>query len=276
MGINTIAILSRSTLRPFGGHRIERIAIRVNGEVHPLPNPGFRLEDRSTDDALLVNGVPYECDHYLGKHRVDAGTTEWGSLYVRKAEAAPTAPALDHAPEEINETNNTTKTADNQINLTVRYQGRPPNPTQTFATGRLVRYSDGNGSNPPAHSMAEIRLWLREHGYQAEYERWHWLDRGAGPIRRLEVYTASDTTEAEPTDGGLRALAAAAGCLVPRLTDEERAHLLALAAKRHSADVDTLALQGHESNLTAMTDPWYRQNAGTQHDAAFVLARGGG
>jgi hypothetical protein len=115
---------------------------------------------------------------------------------------APTSPGPE-SPEETDRDHDTMEPGTEQIVLCVIYEseGAAVQPAQLKTIGQLVEITDGDGNpiQPPAHSIAEIRLALQHQGYSPEYPAWEWLDRGSPPRRRREVWTRSiETAEAGP------------------------------------------------------------------------------
>jgi hypothetical protein len=148
-----------------------------------------------------------------------------------QAEAGDAAPAPEPAPiaEDPNHKDHTTNGDQRQVALVVGYAGAFPPPPQTFATGELMSYIlDGNEQPAPAHSLAETRLWLTQHGFSPDYVRWQALDRQVpdGQRRkRLEVWTGGDGDEPEPPTAAWWG----AECATPRRDVD---HLEALAQER--------------------------------------------
>jgi hypothetical protein len=152
---------------------------------------------------------------------------------------APASPAPESPEMETNPDNYTTSPTGMQtITLTVHYAGIPPTPTTTLATGQLVSYDDGDGCQPPAHSVAEIRLWLTEQGYRPDYTRWR---QPAGEAR-TEVYTREAEAEADTpapmTPAAMNDLARKHGFAAPVITDEMKAAWRAQAAAEREAPWD--------------------------------------
>ena len=104
------------------------------------------------------------------------------------------SPAPDAAPtQEDRSPEHTTDPAPAQLALVVRYKGTGVTvlPTgKNVATGELVHWQDAAGNDIAgyAQSVYESRMWLRQNGYEPDFPKWRWLDRGHGPRRRVEVY----------------------------------------------------------------------------------------
>ena len=171
------------------------------------------------DDVERVMGerlAELEAQHRFGhREKPEAGESQ------APASADDDGSATNHPPHD------TTNGDGRQISLIVGYLGAFPPPPQTFATGQLVSYiEDGEPTQPPAHSLAETRLWLKAQGYAPDYTRWQAIDRAVpdGQRRkRLEVWVGNGNGTAET--GGYWGSA----CATPR-HDPER--LLALAQER--------------------------------------------
>jgi len=144
------------------------------------------------------------------------------------------APAPDSDGSAPNhQSQDTTEPAQRQAALEVGYLGAFPPPPQAHATGELVQfYRDGEPTDAPAHSVAETRLWLAQHGFKPDYTLWQALDRAVPEglrRRRLEVYVAD---EPPPQAEGPASGWWGAACATPRRTAEDEARWEKLARER--------------------------------------------
>lgn len=201
---------------------------------------GYRLNQRLVE---MLEAAGYEVPEAARPHKPAAEDND-------EAGNAPTPPASGSLESETNPPHSTTDGDTGQVVLIIRYVGKPPLPAKTFATGELLDYQDGNGSKPPAHNIADIRLWLKTNGYGPDWSAWAWLDRGAGNIRRREVYRLREG--AQPTEivshAELTALGKAAGTVPEPVTEEMKQRWIEQANQRTGWHDPT------------RLDPFYRQN----------------